>query len=296
MNDVSLREWVIAARPKTLTAAFVPVLCGHLIVNFHSAASHVSVAITGLALLCALLIQIGTNFFNDVIDFKNGVDSESRSGPKRLLQLGKVSETKMRAAAHLCFLGALVLGLPLVFKGGLVILAIGIISILIGYSYSGEPLKLAYRGLAEPFVVLFFGVIAVVGIEWLHVRSISQLAIVCGLQLGLLATVLMVINNIRDYKEDAIKGKLTLVARYGRASGVVEVIALYLLTALLSLTPVISELPVPTLSFIWLLPAAVVIQNILSRKRPVDRLNDTLGYAAASHLLFGLGRIIQLLW
>ena len=235
-------------------------------------------------------------FFNDVIDFKNGVDCESRSGPKRLLQLGKVSETKMRAAAHLCFLGSLIIGLPLVFKGGLAILAIGIVSVLIGYSYSGEPLKLAYRGLAEPFVVLFFGVIAVIGIEWLHLRSISELGVISGLQLGLLATVLLAINNIRDYKEDALKGKLTLVARYGRATGTAEVIILYLSTALLSLTPAIAKFPHQHLSFVWLLPAAVVVQNVLNNQIRDDKLNRTLGYAAASHLLFGLGRIVQLLW
>lgn len=294
MNNVSLKEWIIAARPKTLTAAIIPVTCGHLIVN-HYANTHVSISITGLALLCAVLIQVGTNYFNDVIDFRNGVDSELRSGPKRLLQRGRVSEMRMRAAAHACFLSSLLIGIPLVIKGGLAVLAIGIISILIGYSYSAPPLKIAYRGLAEPFVVLFFGIIAVVGIEWLHSRSFSRLGIVTGTQLGLLAAVLLVLNNIRDYKEDAQKGKLTLVARFGKKVGVAEILFLYSFTFLLMLDPSIKLLTHNFSSYLWLFPAIIVIQNVLIGTGGAS-LNKTLGIAALSHLVFGIGRCLQLIW
>lgn len=294
MSDVSLKDWILAARPKTLTAAFIPVICGHLIVNFYTT-THVSISVTALALLCAILIQVGTNFFNDVIDFRNGVDGDQRSGPRRLLQMGKVSETRMRAAAHACFLSAFILGFPLVLKGGLVVLAIGIISIIIGYSYSAPPLKLAYRGIAEPFVVLFFGSVAVVGVEWLHTRSFSALGVITGLQVGMLATVLLVINNIRDHKEDAERGKLTTVARFGRAFGLGEIVFLYSTTLLLTCCTRVVNLPLTALSMLWIIPAFFVIKDIFCGLS-ASSLNRTLGFAALAHLIFGISRCLQLLW
>lgn len=291
-TQVSLRDWLQAARPKTLTAAVIPVVSAHLLVTQYSP-QHVSVALTSLALFCALLIQIGTNFFNDVIDFKSGVDSGERSGPRRMLQLGKVSENRMRAAAHVCFFSALLCGFPLILKGGWIILGIGIVSILIGYSYSAPPLKLSYRGLAEPFVVLFFGVIAVIGVEWLHTRSFSALGLSSGLALGLLATVLLVINNIRDWQGDAQRGKLTIVARFGPRVGFLEVVFLY--TGVFAISMLHAQsLPHPAISFLWGLPAALVLID-LWRQKTGTSLNATLGKAAAAHLVFGLAFCLQLI-
>ncbi len=293
MTEVSLAEWFIASRPKTLTASVIPVIIAHLIIDSYSP-DHVSIALTGLCLVCAVLIQVGTNFFNDVIDFASGVDSSNRLGPKRLIQQGKVSETRLRAAAHTCFLAAFIIGIPLVIKGGIVILLIGISSIIIGYSYSAPPLKLAYRGIAEPFVVIFFGLIATVGVEWLHTRSFSMLGLLTGLQFGLLATVLMVINNIRDYELDRQNGKRTSVARFGRIFGISEVGLIYLACLSVSALHTIFSLPYPALNALWIIPALLVMIDLVSDLSKTD-LNKTLAKAAVAHVGLGLGRTIQIL-
>lgn len=294
MSGPSLLEWFIAARPKTLTASIIPVIIAHLIIDSYSS-EHVSIALSSLCLFCALLIQTGTNFFNDVVDFKSGVDSENRTGPKRLLQQGKVSENRLRAAAHSCFILALIIGLPLVLKGGLAILIIGLTSVLIGYSYSAPPLKLAYRGLAEPFVIIFFGIIATIGVELLHTRSFTRLGLLTGLQFGLLATVLMVINNIRDCEQDKKNNKKTPVARFGRRFGIYEVIMIYVATGSISLIPTIYMLPMGYLNFLWLIPSLLVIYELLVNFEKRD-LNKTLAKAALAHLALGLSRAIQIIF
>jgi 1,4-dihydroxy-2-naphthoate octaprenyltransferase len=293
MSGATLTEWIQAARPKTLSAAVTPVLMAHFLVDSYSS-THVSILLSLLALSSAVLIQIGTNFFNDVIDFQSGADSSERKGPHRLLLQGKVSETKLRAAAQACFLLALILGIPLVLKGGLIILAIGITSIIIGYSYSAPPLKLAYRGIAEPFVVIFFGIIATIGIELVHTKTFTVLGLLSGLQLGLLATVLMVINNIRDYEQDRKSGKKTSVARFGKVFGIFEVILIFI--AILNINFLISlrTLPYPTLNLLWIIPAIVVAIDLFSYKNPQE-LNATLAKAALAHLGLGIGRTIQII-
>jgi len=284
-SNVGIVDWIIAARPKTLTASILPVIAAHLLVARES--THpISIPATALALFCGLLIQVGTNYYNDIVDFKNGVDNEKRSGPQRLLQSGKVTERSMRRAAHFCFLGALFLGIPLVLKAGLPILFIGLASIALGYSYFSPPLKLAYRGLAEPFVIIFFGILAVVGIEWLHLQTVSLSALLLGLQFGLLATVLLVVNNVRDFEVDAQHGKKTLVARFGRNFGISEVLVFFMLCFLVSLCPLaVSRFP---FDFFWILPALLVVKALFEG-RTGCALNKTLATAAITHLIFGIG-------
>jgi len=289
-NMPEIKDWIIAARPKTLTASILPVVAAHILV---ASRSHepISIFLTMLALISAVFIQIGTNYFNDVVDFKNGVDNQDRSGPRRLLQVGLVNERQMGNAAHICFALALVLGIPLVIKGGVPILLIGLFSILLGYGYSAAPIKLAYRGLAEPFVILFFGVFAVGGIELIHLNSISTTGVLLGLQFGLLASVLLVINNIRDEKEDAQKNKKTLVARFGRKTGQIEVGAFYLICLIILLCPyAINNFP---FSFLWILPAVFVLKHIFKAHKGTN-LNQTLGLAALTHALFGIGTCLAL--
>ncbi|HEY8272471.1 MAG TPA: UbiA family prenyltransferase, partial [Pseudobdellovibrionaceae bacterium] len=150
-----IKNWLIAFRPKTLTACVVPILVASALVK----ALHLSVdvEVVVLALFASFFIQIGTNLVNDAVDFKKGADTEKRMGPRRVTQSGLFSYKQVMLAAGLCFIFAVACGIPLVIKGGTAILVIGVLSVLMGYAYTMGPIPLAYFGLGDLFVILFFG-------------------------------------------------------------------------------------------------------------------------------------------
>lgn len=205
--------WIMAARPKTLPAAIAPVLAG-LGLAAHQGPIHWPTA--GVTLLTALLLQIGVNFVNDVQDFEKGADTVGeRLGPPRATALGLVTPQAMWRATWLTFGLALALGLYLVWVGGWPILAIGLSAILAALAYTGGPYPLAYHGLGEVFVFLYFGLFAVVGTYWLQRHAVIPLAWWAGAWLGLLNTGILTVNNYRDLANDAQAGKHTLAVRLG---------------------------------------------------------------------------------
>jgi 1,4-dihydroxy-2-naphthoate octaprenyltransferase len=208
-----MNNWLLASRPKTLSAAVVPVLIGTAL------ASHEPTAITwwvfGCALVGAVLIQIATNFINDALDFKKGTDTGERLGPPRAAAAGLISADALMRGAFLCLFGAAVCGIPLLFRGGWPMLVIGLASILAAYAYTGGPYPLAYHGLGELFVMIFFGLIAVGGTFYAHSLQLTPSALLAGFAAGALATVLIVINNLRDAPSDARSNKRTLAVRFG---------------------------------------------------------------------------------
>jgi 1,4-dihydroxy-2-naphthoate polyprenyltransferase len=213
----SASVWIAAARPKTLWAAVAPVLLGSAIAladgTFHS-----------LAALCALggamLIQIATNYSNDYHDFVKGADTGARKGPTRATQAGLVRPEAMRAAAAITFALAVGAGIYLILRGGWPILAIGIASILCGMWYTAGRYSLAYLGLADVFVLAFFGPVAVAGTHFVQALEWSTAAVIAGLGPGFLAVGILLINNIRDVDEDFAAGKRTLIVRIGRDRGI----------------------------------------------------------------------------
>ncbi len=204
---------LLAARPKTLPAAIVPVWAGCVL------AWKLSGNFNLLLALCtvggAISIQIATNFFNDAIDAKKGADTEHRLGPTRVTASGMMeSKTVMRLA--MLFLGlAVACGVVLYQARGWPIIAIGIPSSFLAYGYTGGPFPLAYRGMGELFVILFFGLVAVTGTVFIQTGGWPREALLLGLQTGLLSAVLISINNMRDREEDATTGKRTLAVRFG---------------------------------------------------------------------------------
>jgi 1,4-dihydroxy-2-naphthoate octaprenyltransferase len=209
----TLKSCILAARPKTLPAAIVPVWAGCVL----------AWKITGnfnlLLALCTLggsiAIQIATNFFNDAIDARKGADTARRLGPTRVTASGMMdSKTVMRLAG--VFLGlAVACGAVLYQARGWPIVAIGIPSMFLAYGYTGGPFPLAYRGMGELFVVLFFGLVAVTGTVFIQTGTWPREALLLGLQIGLLSAILISINNLRDREEDATTGKRTLAVRFG---------------------------------------------------------------------------------
>ena len=208
--------WTRAARPKTLGAAVAPVVIGAAMA-VEAGAFHAPSA--ACALLGAVLIQIGTNFSNDYLDFLQGADRGGREGPTRATQAGWVSARAMRRATVLTFALAFASGLYLVWRGGWPVLAVGLASIASGVWYTAGRWSLAYLGLADLFVLVFFGPVAVGGTFYVQALALKAPVLVAGLAPGLLATGILLANNLRDREEDARAGKKTLVVRFGRGVG-----------------------------------------------------------------------------
>ncbi|MEL7834827.1 1,4-dihydroxy-2-naphthoate polyprenyltransferase [Fodinibius sp. Rm-B-1B1-1] len=204
--------WIKAARPQTLAAAFVPVCVGASLA-FHDQQLLWIPSI--IALLCAFLIQIGTNFANDYFDFKKGADTDDRIGFERATSKGLISEQGMRNATIVTMAIAFLFGLYLVWHAGWVIFGIGIASLLFGILYTGGPFPLAYNGLGDLFVFIFFGIIAVMGTYYVNALEWSNSSFWASLAVGALSTNILVINNLRDVDQDVRAGKNTLGVLFG---------------------------------------------------------------------------------
>jgi 1,4-dihydroxy-2-naphthoate octaprenyltransferase len=213
MSAATLKSCVLAARPKTLPAAIVPVWAGCVLAWKLGGGFDLKLALC--TLFGAVAIQIATNFFNDAIDAEKGADTERRLGPLRVTASGMLSRrTVLGLAAG--FLGiAFICGVVLYQARGWPIALIGIPSLFLAYGYTGGPFPLAYRGMGEIFVILFFGLIAVAGTVFIQTGGWPREALLLGAQTGLLSAVLISINNFRDREEDSTTGKRTLAVRCG---------------------------------------------------------------------------------
>jgi 1,4-dihydroxy-2-naphthoate octaprenyltransferase len=284
---MSLAAWISAARPKTLTAALVPIVIGSAL-GFKIAPDNFSVPISLIALISSVAIQIGTNLFNDVIDFERGADTRDRIGPKRITLAGEASIPRVYSAAWLCFLVALITGAVLVWHGGWPILVIGILSLLFGYCYTGGPFPLAYRGLGEIFVLIFFGLIAVSGTVYLQTGLWLNTAWLAGVQIGLLASALIAINNLRDITTDLPANKMTLAVRLGAYRTRILIASLILLPML---TGVFWLSQGQLWAFIFPLlplPFGVWLAKAILEGAAGEILNQRLANTALLHLLFGI--------
>ena len=209
----TLKSCILAARPKTLPAAVVPVWVGCVLAWKLTGNFNLLLALCTLG--GAVAIQIATNFFNDAIDAKKGADTERRLGPTRVTASGLLRPRTVMATAS-AFLGlATLCGIVLYQARGWPVIAIGIPSLFLAYGYTGGPFPLAYRGLGEVFVILFFGLIAVTGTVFIQTGEWPREALLLGLQVGMLSAILISINNFRDREEDATTGKRTLAVRFG---------------------------------------------------------------------------------
>ena len=215
MGESAARIWIGAARPRTLPAAIAPVLVGSALA-WQSGAFHPVAA--GLCLGFALLVQIGTNFANDYYDFIRGADTAERVGPQRAVAAGLVRPETMRRAMVAVFVASFGVGLGLIAWGGPWLLGVGVASIACGICYTGGPWPLAYLGLGDIFVFIFFGLVAVGGTYCVQVGRLTADAVLAGVPVGLLAANILVVNNYRDVETDAVANKRTLVVRFGRAA------------------------------------------------------------------------------
>ena len=215
----AFEAWILAARPKTLWAAFAPVMLGTAMASaqggFHGPSA-------GVALACALLLQIATNFWNDYADHVRGADTAERVGPLRATQAGLISARAMRNAALGTFALSGLASLYLVYRGGWPLAVVGVASILSGLAYTGGPRPLGYLGLGDLFVFVFFGPVAVAGTHYVQALHWSPVAALAGCGPGALSVAILVVNNLRDIATDAPAGKRTLAVRFGATFARIE--------------------------------------------------------------------------
>jgi 1,4-dihydroxy-2-naphthoate octaprenyltransferase len=283
---MNFKFWFLAARPKTLTAAVVPVVASAAWV--YSTGHEHTLMISVLALLSSLFIQIATNLFNDALDFKKGADDSNRLGPVRMTASGSIQYRAMIRAAIVSLALALICGIPLVIHGGLPILAIGLVSLILAYAYTGGPFPLAYKGLGDVFVVLFFGIIPVLGMIYLQMDVWPKQGLLLGLQIGLHCAVLIAINNLRDIEGDTRVGKKTLAVRLGKGGARGEITCLVVLPYLLGIAWIYPGYDYAAILPLLTLPLAVRLLRAIFRTEPSAAYNRFLGMSAALHLLFGL--------
>ena len=212
MSSNKIKLWLQASRPKTLPAAAAPVIIGTALA-YQANSIHPLSALA--ALFGALFIQIGTNLANDYFDFKKGIDSENRLGPTRVTQAGLIAPESVKKGIYIAFGLAFFIGIYLVFRGGIPIVVIGLLSILFGLLYTGGPYPIGYIGLGDIFVLIFFGPVAVGGTFYVQTLSINSDIIIVGLAPGLFSTAILVVNNLRDIDNDKLSGKKTLAVRFG---------------------------------------------------------------------------------
>lgn len=226
MNGSVVLTWIEAIRPKTLIASIAPVMIG---VSLTISDGFFDLYPSLATLIAAVLIQIGTNLANDYYDFVRGADNKDRIGPRRVSQAGLISPIKVKQAMILSLATAFLFGIYLVEVGGWVIALIGLVSILCAVGYTAGPFALAYSGLGDIFVFTFFGPIAVGGTYWVQTNTLSIDAVLAGMGIGALTTMILVANNMRDMDTDRVAGKNTLAVRMGLKSSRLEYVSLLIL-------------------------------------------------------------------
>jgi 1,4-dihydroxy-2-naphthoate polyprenyltransferase len=208
-----LHIWLMAARPRTLPASVAPVLVGTALATTEGTFRPLTFI---AAMLGAVFIQVGTNLSNDYSDARRGADTEDRLGPVRVTAGGLVPPRQVLVATYVAFGLAVLAGAYLIATAGWELLLIGVASILAGVLYTGGPRPYGYEGLGEVFVFLFFGVVAVSGSYFAQVERLTWEAFVLAVPVGLLASAILVVNNVRDLETDRRAGKRTLAVRLGR--------------------------------------------------------------------------------
>ena len=276
-GEAAVNIWVQGARPRTLPAALVPVAVGTA-----AAAPDVVWWRAAVALVVALALQVGVNYANDYSDGIRGTDAK-RVGPARLVGGGSVAPASVRRAAFGAFGVGAVAGLALAIAVALWLVAVGLVCMVAGWYYTGGRRPYGYAGFGEVFVFVFFGLVATAGTAFVQTEEITALAVVAAVPVGLLASALLMANNLRDIAQDQAAGKRTLAVRLGdrRAAWFYVVLVVAAMAVGLILSVALSWAALTLASLAVAIPA---IQIALSSEPKAPLLNLT----ARLHLLFGV--------
>jgi len=277
-----MRIWLMAARVRTLPAAVAPVLVGTALAIQQGEFDGIAFA---CALLGALFIQVGTNLSNDYSDARRGADAEDRIGPVRVTAGGLVPPAQVLRATYITFGLAAACGIYLIVVAGPILLLIGALSILAGVAYTGGPKPYGYEGLGEVFVFLFFGLVAVTGSYYVQIQELPWSAFALAIPVGLLASAILVVNNVRDIDSDRRAGKRTSAVRLGRERARMLYAAMVLgayLTLVLALVELTAWVLLPWLT----LPLAFRLIRTVQTHTDGPTLNGILAKTGMLQLVF----------
>lgn len=290
----SLKAWILAARPKTLTGAAVPVMIGIACAVAMYGWCGIRVVPAVLCMLFALIMQVDANFINDYFDFMKGTDDEQSLGPKRACAQGWITASAMRSGLFVTTLLACIVGLPLVYYGGWEMIMVGLACVVFCFLYT---ISFSYIGLGDLLVLVFFGIVPVCMTYWLTapptaLTSIPFAVVLMSIACGLIIDTLLVVNNYRDIENDRRAGKLTLIVRIGERGGLVLYLMLGLVGTILAIVGVVlldwhygqwtqSLLIIYTPFHTWAF-------NEMRYIRKGAELNRVLGMTARNMFIFGL--------
>lgn len=262
-NRSQISLWIAAFRPRTLFASASPVIVGTAMAVLDKGFKPMVALAT---LICALLLQIGSNLANDYFDYVKGVDKVDRLGPTRVTQSGLIPAERVKAGTIIVFILAAIIGLCLIYVGGWPIVLVGIASIFTACLYSGGPYPLASHGLGEVAVFIFFGLVAVCGTYYLQTTQLTMLVVFVAIPVGFLITAILVVNNIRDINTDKQVGKTTLAVMIGEQWSRIE------FSALLA-----GALIIPLIFFLTrMIPGWLILLPLVSLPLALSLIKDVL--------------------
>ena len=279
-----IKEWFLAARPKTLLVGVAPVLAGSALAYAFGKFNWIPALI---CLVFALLAQITSNFVNDYYDFKKGTDREDRLGPERAVATGKISAKAMWRATLITISLALLVGLSLIYYGGWWLIGVGALVAVFAFAYSGGPYPLSYHGLGDIAVLIFYGIVPVVFTYYVQAHDFPVDVWLASIGVGLVGVNVLIVNNYRDMETDAVSGKRTTVVIFGRE----RMALVYLGNCILAYN--LGYAVIGYTSFLWIAVSFpfVIFSVMLWFKLQSLRgkaLNKVLGMTALNVLLFAV--------
>lgn len=280
------QRWWFAIRPKTLSASVAPVLVGCAVAFYAGSFRWIPVF---AILFASILIQIGANLVNDVVDYKRGTDKEDRLGPMRVTQAGLLTPRQVWIGSIVVLALAALAGIYLVVLGGIPILITGMVCILAAVAYSTGPFPLSRNGLGDLFAFLLFGILGVCGTTYLVAGFLPSFAWVGGAGVGVLVTAILIVNNIRDRVSDRRAGRTNIPILFGRKGGEVEYAAMLLIAFFIPFLFVFHYQITPWVFITWLaLPVAANLMHKI-HSAPIDqRFNRYLAQTAQLLLIYSV--------
>ena len=293
----SAKAWLLAARPKTLTSAAVPVLLGAMSA-YLKAGNEIRLLPIVFCFLFAFVMQIDANFVNDYFDFRKGNDNEKRLGPKRACAQGWITPAKMKCALYLTTLLACLIGLPLIFFGGWITILVGLVCVVFCFLYTTH---LSYKGMGDVLVLVFFGLVPVYGTYLLALPhsalSFSAEPFALALACGFVIDTLLIVNNFRDIENDIEAGKRTLAVRLGLERTLWLYLFVGLFAILLSGFAFILAGHYFAFAFsLCYIPLHIKTFNTMKAIRKGKALNKVLGKTAANITVYGVATAIGMLF
>ena len=290
----SIQAWSTAARLRTLPIPTIQVLTGACLA--YSVIGTLDWLMLLFTWFVSIFITMGTNLINDVIDFEKGADQPKRVGFLKVISAGLIPKEHVRFAGFACLALVVLFSIPLALHSGWVLFGVILISVVCSYCYTGGPYPISYLGLSELFILVFYGGVCVAATYFIQTGSVSTQAMLCALQMGLLAVLPNALNNFRDMHDDAEDGKLTLAVRFGKAFARWEIAMLTFLPFIFGIAWLFLDYPNAALFPLLLIPMAFIFVRSIWTTDPGPSFNRFFGLSILVHFLFGLLLVIGFLF